>query len=289
MFQLKDISRKQAVLSHIGISLIIFFIVLYFIVFHWYPQPFFSTDGGWQGIQLLATVDIVLGPLLTLIIFKPGKKGLKTDVITIATIQFLALLSGLYVIHNERPVAKIFQDGNFYVVTGYDMAERNISLDDLEKYRIGKAITIYLDLPDDYEAFSNLIHKGVQKREALFLNTSLYKKIDNKTIEKMRQFSIDVERYIKDEYSEKEQTLLDAFLNKHNAKVDDFLYIGLHTRYKHAITAINPNTLEFVGVLPVLNKPDIQILNKYMDFDLYRTESMKKYILKQGETIKNTK
>ena len=289
MFQLKDISRKQAVLSHIGISLIIFLIVLYFIVFHWYPQPFFSTDGGWQGIQLLATVDIVLGPLLTLIIFKPGKKGLKTDVMTIATIQFLALLSGLYVIHNERPVAKIFQDGTFHVVTGYDMTERNISLDDLEKYRIGKAITIYLDLPDDYEAFSNLIHKGVQKREALFLNTSLYKKIDNKTIEKMRQFSIDVERYIKDEYSEKEQTLLDAFLNKHNAKVDDFLYIGLHTRYKHAITAINPNTLEFVGVLPVLNKPDIQILNKYMDFDLYRTESMKKYILKQGETIKNTK
>jgi len=289
MFQLKDISRKQAVLSHIGISLIIFLIVLYFIVFHWYPQPFFSTDGGWQGIQLLATVDIVLGPLLTLIIFKPGKKGLKTDVMTIATIQFLALLSGLYVIHNERPVAKIFQDGTFHVVTGYDMTERNISLDDLEKYRIGKAITIYLDLPDDYEAFSKLIHKGVQKREALFLNTSLYKKIDNKTIEKMRQFSIDVERYIKDEYSEKEQTLLDAFLNKHNAKVDDFLYIGLHTRYKHAITAINPNTLEFVGVLPVLNKPDIQILNKYMDFDLYRTESMKKYILKQGETIKNTK
>jgi len=289
MFHLKDISRKQAFLSHLGLSIIIFLFVLYFIVFHWYPQPFFTTDGGWQGVRLIAAVDIVLGPLLTLIIFNPAKKELKMDVSIIAFIQIAALISGLYVVHNERPVAKIFQDGTFHIVTGYDMTERNISLDDLEKYRIGKAITIYLDLPDDYEPFSKLIHKGVQKREALFLNTSLYKKIDNKTLEKMRRFSIDVERYIKDEYSEKEQALLDVFLNKRNAKADDYLYIGLHSRYKHAIAAINPNTLEFVGVLPEINKPDIQIFNKYIDFDLYRTESMKKYILKEGETIKNTK
>lgn len=283
MFHLKDISRKQAFLSHLGLSLIIFLVVLYFIVFHWYPQPFFTTDGGWQGVRLIAAVDIILGPLLTLIIFNPAKKELKMDVSIIAFIQIAALLSGLYVVHNERPVAKIFQDGIFHVVTGYDMAERNMSLDDLEQYRVGDAITIYLDLPNDYQAFSKLIHNGVQKREALFLNTSLYKKIDNETIEKMRRFSIDVERYIKDVYSEKEQVLFDTFLNEHNAKVDDYVYIGLHSRYKHAVTAINPKTLEFVGVLPEIYKPDIQILNKYMEFDLYRSESMKKYILRDGK------
>lgn len=175
MIHLKDISRKQAFLSHLGLSLIIFLVVLYFIVFHWYPQPFFTTDGGWQGVRLIAAVDIILGPLLTLIIFNPKKPKfeLRMDISIIAFIQFAALFSGLYVVHNERPVAKIFQDGTFHIVTGYDMADRNITLSDLEKYRVGGAITIYLDLPDDQVEFEKLQHVAVQKREALFLNTAL--------------------------------------------------------------------------------------------------------------------
>jgi len=283
MFQLKDVSRKQAVLSHIGISLIIFLIVLYFIVFHWYPQPFFSTDGGWQGVQLLAAVDIVLGPLLTLIIFKPGKKGLKTDVITIATIQFLALFSGLYVIHNERPVAKIFQDGNFYIVTGYDMTKRNISLKDLERYRVDNAITIYLDLPDEHKAFEDLLYSSRKKKELLYLNTSLYKKIDAEKIKKMRRFSIDIERYIKEKYGKEKLSILTSLLKKHNAKVDDFLYLGLHSRYKHAITVLDPETLKFIDVVPTIYKPEIDELSKYIDFDIYRIESYKKQLLEESK------
>ena len=260
-------------------------------MFHWYPQPFFSTDGGWQGVRLIAAVDIVLGPLLTLIIFNPKKSKfeLRMDVSVIAFIQIAALLSGLYVVHNERPVAKIFQDGTFHIVTGYDMAERHISINDLEKYRVGGAIIIYLNLPDDHEEFSKLQHQGVQKREALFLNTNLYKQIDDKIIEKMRRFSIDIERYIKDVYSAKEQIVFDEFLKKHNAKVNDFLYIGLHSRYKHAITAIDPITLEFIGVIPGINKPDIEILNKYLQFDLFRMESYKKHLLEEIKRQKKEK
>lgn len=289
MFQLKDISRKQAFLTHLGFSLLVFITVLYFIVFHWYPQPFFSTDGGWQGVQLLTTVDIVLGPVLTLIIFKPGKKGLKTDIVIIATIQFLALFSGLYVIHNERPVAKVFQDGNFYIVTGYDMTERNISLKDLEQYRIAGAITIYLDLPDDHQKFGELLRKSVKTKELLYLNTKLYKKLDAKNIKKMRRFSIDIERYITDKYGKEKLGILNNFLKKHNAKVDDFLYIGIHSRYKHAITVLDPITLEFIGVLPVFYKPEIDELSKYIDFDLYRIESYKKHLQEEIKKQKEKK
>ncbi len=282
MFRLENISRQKAFFSHLGISLVIFLVVLYFIVFEWYPQPFFSTDGGWQGVRLIAAVDLVLGPLLTLIIFKPGKPGLKMDVSIIAAIQFAALLSGLYVVQNERPVAKIFQDGNFYIVTGYDMAERKISLDDLEQYRVGGAITIYLDLPDDYAAFAQLQREAVRKREVLFLNTSLYRKIDDEIIKKMRLFSIDIERYIKDVYSEKELKSFHAFLKKHNAKVDDFLYLGLSSRYKHAVTALDPETLKFVGVIPDIYKPQVDVFPKYIKYDIYRMKSYKKYLLEKA-------
>lgn len=289
MFHLKDISRKQAFFSHLGLSLVIFAIVLYFIVFHWYPQPFFSTDGGWQGVRLIAAVDIVLGPLLTLIIFNPKKPELKTDVSIIALIQFVALFSGLYVVHNERPVAKIFQDGVFHIVTGYDMAERGITLDDLEKYRVSGSIAIYLDLPDDHSEFEKIQHQAVQKKEALFLRTSLYKKIDDAAIKKMRRFSIDIERFIKDVYSDKELKIFHDFLKYHNAKVDDYIYIGLHSRYKHAVTVFDPKTLKFIDVLPVIYKPEVDVFHKYIEFDIYRKESYKKYLLEQMKKQKKDK
>ena len=87
---LSNITRLNAFLIHFSISLVIFFILLYFILVQWYPQPLFSTDGGWRVIRIIAVVHLMLGPLLTLIVFKPGKKGLKFDLSMIALVQVLA-------------------------------------------------------------------------------------------------------------------------------------------------------------------------------------------------------
>ncbi|MCG6936115.1 MAG: hypothetical protein LJE73_09510, partial [Proteobacteria bacterium] len=77
MNSLQPISRWRAFLIHLGISLVIFLILAYIILIKWYPVPFFYTDGGWQGVRIVAAVDLVLGPLLTLLVYKHGKPGLK--------------------------------------------------------------------------------------------------------------------------------------------------------------------------------------------------------------------
>ena len=43
-------SKLKASAVHLSMSLIIFFILAYQIYYVWYPQPYFSVDGGWQGI-----------------------------------------------------------------------------------------------------------------------------------------------------------------------------------------------------------------------------------------------
>ena len=72
-------SRIKAFLIHLGISAVIFFILLYLIIFHWYPGFLFTADGGWQGVRIIAAVDLVLGPLLTLVVYKAGKPSLKME------------------------------------------------------------------------------------------------------------------------------------------------------------------------------------------------------------------
>lgn len=76
-------NRWQAFAVHIGINAVIFIVLAAIILFIWYPGFLFQTDGGWQGIRLIAGVDFIIGPMLTLIVYKLGKPRLKMDLMLI--------------------------------------------------------------------------------------------------------------------------------------------------------------------------------------------------------------
>lgn len=59
-------------------------------------------------LRILAGVDVVLGPLLTLIVFKPGKPSLKFDMSVIVLVQLVALLCGATIIYQQRPTFTVF-------------------------------------------------------------------------------------------------------------------------------------------------------------------------------------
>src|SRR5215470_6530302 len=110
-------NRIQAFLIHLGISLTIFGVLAYIVFAVWYPDFFFYTDGGWQGLRLLLGVDLVLGPLLTLIVYRAGKPGLRFDLTAIGTFQAACLAVGVWIVHGERPLAIVYVDGSFYTIT----------------------------------------------------------------------------------------------------------------------------------------------------------------------------
>ena len=65
--------KLRAFSIHFLISLAIFAVLLFLILFHWYPMPWFPIDGGWQGVRIMIGVDLVLGPVLTFMVFNPAK------------------------------------------------------------------------------------------------------------------------------------------------------------------------------------------------------------------------
>ena len=85
-------TKIKAALIHLFISIIViglFFAMVYFI---WYPKPFFDISGVIEPFKLLIFVDVIVGPLLTLIVYKKGKKNLKLDISIIAVFQLVALI-----------------------------------------------------------------------------------------------------------------------------------------------------------------------------------------------------
>ena len=100
---------------HLALSTIIFLVFLYILIFHWYPLPYFHSDGGWQGVRIMLFVDVVLGPLLTFIVFnyKKPRNKIIFDLSIIAVIQIGALIWGVNAVYNGRPVVIVYYEGSF--------------------------------------------------------------------------------------------------------------------------------------------------------------------------------
>jgi hypothetical protein len=84
--------RVRAALIHFSISVVVFCSIVAVAILAWYPPPYFFADGGWQMIRLAAGVDVVLGPLLTLVVFKADKPSLKIDLSIIGILQASVLI-----------------------------------------------------------------------------------------------------------------------------------------------------------------------------------------------------
>jgi hypothetical protein len=120
-------NRWKAGLAHFCISLAVAGLVYLAVRFFWYPGPLFEVAGGLELLLLVISVDITLGPLITLIIFKPGKRGLKFDLWVIGLLQVSALVYGLWAIAESRPVYITFVKDRFELVRAGELDDADVA------------------------------------------------------------------------------------------------------------------------------------------------------------------
>jgi hypothetical protein len=113
---LERYTRWQAAPVHLAISALVAATVVGTMLFLWYPQPYFQASGGQKLLVLLIGVDVLIGPLLTLIVFDPRKKNLRLDLAVIAALQITALAYGGWVMFNARPAYIAFAGDRFELV-----------------------------------------------------------------------------------------------------------------------------------------------------------------------------
>ena len=112
--------RLRAGLIHLSLSAAIAAAVFLPIYFVWYPDVLYEYAGGRDLFLLIVSVDVTLGPLITTIVYVPGKWGLKFDLVVIGTLQAIALAYGVYVLFESRPVNIVFVKDRFELVRAND-------------------------------------------------------------------------------------------------------------------------------------------------------------------------
>jgi len=153
-------TRLSAAFVHFLFSLSFFALFVGVLLLAWYPAPYFSASGGWQGLQLVAAVDLVLGPLCTLILFNPRKSSreLRIDIGIVVVLQLLALGYGIKAVHAQRPVAVVFLDSSFYTVPAQAITSQGVPLARLEQFGERFPVHVYASRPESGPEFERFVH-----------------------------------------------------------------------------------------------------------------------------------
>lgn len=124
-------ARIKAFALHLAISAAIALAVITIVFYLWYPALLHTAVGVTQIFLILLAVDVVIGPLLTLLVYKVGKKTLVMDLTVIAVLQISALAYGLFTVAEGRPAWLVFAVDRFDLVRVLDIDERKLEQADL--------------------------------------------------------------------------------------------------------------------------------------------------------------
>ena len=128
-------NRWQAAGTHLGICVLIALAVVTLMLAAWYPRPLFEAAGGNDLLFILVGVDVVIGPLCTLVIFRSGKWGLKFDLAVIALLQVAALVYGVYIVYLARPAFIVFVKDRFELATAVELAPEELAAAKYAEFR----------------------------------------------------------------------------------------------------------------------------------------------------------
>lgn len=102
---------------HLLISALVALIGIGLVFWVWHPNPLQKAVGVTHIFLMMLGIDVVLGPLLTLLVASSKeKKTLKFDLSVIAAVQLAAYLYGMHSIAVSRPVYIAFDKLRFEVV-----------------------------------------------------------------------------------------------------------------------------------------------------------------------------
>jgi hypothetical protein len=132
----------------------------------WYPFPYHELSGGRELFLLVVSVDIVCGPLLTLVLFNPAKlrAALLRDLGLVALIQLGALGYGLSTVWLARPLFLVQEVERFKVIAAPDVsAEALASLPvELQPHWLSGPITVAIRAPRDEDEREKVLFASVQ-------------------------------------------------------------------------------------------------------------------------------
>lgn len=114
-------TKSRAGLNHFGPSALLLLVIGGLIGFAWYPYPFLQFNDTAKFPLMMILLAGLIGPALTLLVYKKDKRGLVFDLSVIVIIQLVAVAWGTVALYQNRPYFMVFTVAQFDVLSTRDV------------------------------------------------------------------------------------------------------------------------------------------------------------------------
>ena len=148
-------NRSRAALTHFWPSALLLIVIGGFIVFAWYPHPFLQFNDTAKFPLMIIVVAGLIGPALTGLVYKKGKRSLIFDLTVIVIIQLTAVAWGTVALYQNRPYFMVFTVERFDVLTIRDIDPDTIQDQRFLDKPFSGPIMLYANMPtgDAFQRF----------------------------------------------------------------------------------------------------------------------------------------
>jgi hypothetical protein len=142
--------RLRAFALHLAASLVVIGLFLLLLQI-WYPGPFFEMESAWRAVRVVIGVQLVLGPLLTLLVFDYRKAAhlLRLDLTVIIALQLAALGWGAWSSYTARPAYLVYSQGLFQTVSPGEVDASRLTVPSLASSVMTPPQMVYALPPQD--------------------------------------------------------------------------------------------------------------------------------------------
>jgi hypothetical protein len=234
---------------HLALSAVVFAGLISLTVALWFPPPFFWIDGGIQVVLIAAGVDIGLGPLLTVVVYRPRRPRLWMNLAVIGIVQAAGLAWGVHTLYSQRPVLAAFvgyPENRFFPVTTAEISKGPRSLAALQALSKSRPPLVYIDLPGNHKQHEQEIMQAWKEGGSVLRETALYRPIAGKALEDVIAGSRTRATYFDEP---KYQKNIDRFVAAHGGKSQAFALIPVYGRYGRGLLALSRADGKLVGVV----------------------------------------
>jgi hypothetical protein len=225
--------KIKAALLHLLISGTIVVLVTGFMLLHFYPSVFLDIENPYDALKILIPADIVLGPLLTFILYKKDKWGLKFDLAVIGLCQIIALGYGSMAIYNARPGFLVLHGDTFFIVPP-KVDQSSLAGTPLEVGPFSSPKVVYLELPGDARQRLVLAMESTNAGIPIHWQTKYYKNFQDIDPEKITRAAINP-KTLKKKINEKQAIMLEQL----NTNGKNHVLIAATGSHYEKIVAVN--------------------------------------------------
>ncbi len=233
-------TKIKAALLHLLFSIMVTGICCAFMLLHFYPSVFLDIENPVEALKILIPADIIIGPVLTFIIYKKGKWGLKFDLIAIALCQFIALGYGCWAIYSARPGFLVLHGDSFYIVPP-NIDQKALAGTTLAVGPLSSPKVVYLFLPGDSAQRLKLAIDSTSAGIPVHWQAQYFKSINEVNFQNLGKISIKPE-LLRKKNNKKQSMLLDK-ITRTGIPYAFIPVIGSHSEKVIAVNLAN-KTLE---------------------------------------------